>query len=365
VDAFARGLRALTGRRHPIALLAGTVATWLLALSLAYLQADPRLWVRAEGAGSRVERAPIESQRRTRALKAGAEPALSATLARMIIGRVFLAALLLVSGACLGGDEVRANASYDERAAQPAQRALIDEQLSRFVVEPAPPARVFFLGFAGYGEQKVFAEEIKLAAQRVGERYGSTTRTLLLINDRRDLTTSPLATHDNLRYALRELARRMNPETDVLFLVLSSHGASNGLIEVSNTGMEPLGLGPASLDLLTREAGIRMRVIVVSACFSGAFVKPLANNETIVLTAASKSRSSFGCSDDRHLTWFGEAFFQDSLPGAPTLREAFDTTRELVRSRERALHARASQPQSYFGPVVESRLAEIEAARRQ
>ncbi|HUQ10324.1 MAG TPA: C13 family peptidase [Steroidobacteraceae bacterium] len=284
----------------------------------------------------------------------------------MIPGRILLVALLLLGGACVGGEERRStHASHDELAAQPAQHALIDEQLSRFVVDPAPPGRVFFLGFAGYGEQKVFAEEIKLAARRVGERYGSTARTLLLINDRRDLTTMPLATHDNLRYSLRELARRMNPETDVLFLVLSSHGARNGMIEVSNTGMEALGLSPASVDLLTREAGIRMRVVVVSACFSGAFVEPLANNDTVVLTAASRSRSSFGCSDDRHLTWFGEALFQDALPGASTLREAFKTTRGLVRVRERKLRATASQPQSYFGPVVESRLAEIEAARRQ
>lgn len=241
------------------------------------------------------------------------------------------------------------------------QRALIDEALAKFGVDPSPPARVFFLGFAGYGAERVFAEEIKLAAQSVGARYGSATRTLLLINDRRDLTTHPLATHDNLRYALRELGRRMNPESDVLFLVLSSHGAENAMIEVSNTGMEPLGLSPTSVEIMTREAGIRNRVIVVSACFSGAFVEPLANDATIVLTAASKTRASFGCSDERHLTYFGEAFFQDALPGATSLREAFETTRVTIRKRERAERVKSSQPQSHFGAEMEARLAQIEA----
>ncbi|HEX6636342.1 MAG TPA: C13 family peptidase [Steroidobacteraceae bacterium] len=244
-----------------------------------------------------------------------------------------------------------------------AQRALIDATLAGFAVEPAPPARVFFLGFAGSGAERVFAEEVKLAAQRVGERYGSSARTLLLINDRRDLTTYPLATHDNLRYALWRMGQRMDPASDVLFLVLSSHGARNAMIEVSNTGMEPVGLEPAIVERFTREAGIRLRVVVVSACFSGAFVEPLANDDTIVLTAASKSRTSFGCSDQRHLTYFGEAFFQDALPGAPTLRAAFDTTRREIRARERAEHVRSSQPQSHFGPAVEARLAQIEKAR--
>jgi hypothetical protein len=286
----------------------------------------------------------------------------------MIIIRYLLAAILL-SSVCLGGEEVgeaagairgEVRAAYDDHT---TQHALIDQQLARFVVEPGPPGRVFFLGFAGYGGQKVFAEEIKLAAHRVGERYGSSPRTLLLLNDHRDLTTWPLATHDNLRYALREIGRRMNPGTDVLFLVVSSHGDRNGLIEVSNTDMEPLGLAPTTVNAFMREAGIRMRVVVVSACFSGAFVDPLANDDTIVLTAASKSRSSFGCADDRNLTWFGEAFFQDSLPGAPDLRAAFDATRTLVRARERGMRARPSQPQSYFGAGVETRLAEIAAVQ--
>ena len=273
--------------------------------------------------------------------------------------RILFIALMACAGAAAAQGVVAAS---DEVT---AQRARLDEALARFVVEPAPPARVFFLGFAGYGEERVFAEEIKLAARQVAERYGSATRSLLLINDRRDLTTHPLATHDNLRYALRELGRRMDPASDVLFLVLSSHGARNGMIEVSNTGMEPVGLSPRGLDLLISEAGIRLRVIVVSACFSGAFVEPLANNDTVVLTAASRTRPSFGCSDDRHLTYFGEAFFRDALPGAATLRHAFESARDDIRRRERAEGMKASQPQSHFGPVMESRLAEIEAVWRE
>ena len=69
------------------------------------------------------------------------------------------------------------------------QRALIDAQVARFSSEPDPRGRVYFLGFAGVGEERVFAEEIKLAAQRVGEKYGSSTRSVLLLNDRRDLAT--------------------------------------------------------------------------------------------------------------------------------------------------------------------------------
>lgn len=242
------------------------------------------------------------------------------------------------------------------------QRALIDAQIARFPAEPGSGARMYFLGFAGYGEERVFAEEIKLAARVVGDNYGSASRSVLLLNDRRDLTTYPPATEASLRYALSALSRVMNREEDVLFLALSSHGSPDATIDVSNEGMEPQPLGALTLAELLAESGIRWKVIVVSACFAGAFIPPLADNHTIVLTAASKRRTSFGCSDTRELTYFGEAFYRDSLPGSTQLRAAFETAKREIRRREKEEDVRASQPQGYFGPLMEQKLQAIEQA---
>jgi len=246
-----------------------------------------------------------------------------------------------------------------------AQRDLIDAQIARFPADASSGAHVYFLGFAGVGEERVFAEEIKLAARVVGDNYGSTSRSVLLLNDRRDLTTYPLATESSLRYALNALGRVMNRDEDVLFLALSSHGARDATIDVSNEGMEPQPLGAATLAEMLADSGIRWKVIVVSACFSGAFVGPLADNHTIVLTAASKSRTSFGCSDTRFLTYFGEAFYRDSLPGATQLRGAFDAAKQIIRRREKEEDMRASQPQGYFGPLMEEKLRTFGQSRVQ
>lgn len=239
------------------------------------------------------------------------------------------------------------------------QRARIDAVVAQFPPATSDNPRVFFLGFASFGEERVFAEEIKLAAANVGARFGSTPRTLLLVNDRRDRESFPLATHEALAYSLGALARVMDPERDVLFLALSSHGSSNGMIEVSDVGMEPTGLGPKRLKLLLAQAGIRWRVVVVSACFSGAFIKPLADDQTIVITASRRDRTSFGCSDQRDLTYFGEAFYRDALPFTHTLRDAFQHANTLVREREKQERVKPSQPQSHFGPLLEARLPEL------
>ena len=97
-------------------------------------------------------------------------------------------------------------------------RASTRPSTRRAVVRRFPT--VFFVGFAGYAEQRVFAEEIKLAARVVGERYGSEKRSIFLINDRRSLDAQPLASPTALRHALRSLARKMNTRRDVLFLAL-------------------------------------------------------------------------------------------------------------------------------------------------
>ena len=258
---------------------------------------------------------------------------------------------------------VSAGATSGEAApGHDAQFALIDATIAGFPPQQDGRTEVYFLGFAGYGEQRVFAEEIKLAAQRVGEKFGSAPRTLMLINDRRDLTTYPRASGIALAHALGGLSRVMNRAEDVLFLAFSSHGSPDATIEVSNVDVRPRGLAAEDVANLLRDSGIRWQIVVVSACFSGTFLPPLARDESIVITAASKRRSSFGCSDDRDLTYFGEAFYRDSLPAAHDLRAAVDATRRVVRRREREEGMRASHPQSFFGPLMESKLAELGAA---
>jgi hypothetical protein len=215
---------------------------------------------------------------------------------------------------------------------------------------------VFFVGFAGVGSQKVFAQEIKLAARVVGQRFGSGARQLLLINDHRDVDSYPLASVSGLRYALAGIAARMDLQRDILFLALSSHGSEEPLLSVSNGTLPLEQLGADELAAALRDAGIRWRVIVISACYAGAFIEPLKDPDTVLITAAAADRTSFGCSDDRDLTYFGEAFYRDALPRAMSLQDAFALTRAAIATRERSEHVTASDPQAWFGARIAQRL---------
>jgi hypothetical protein len=240
-----------------------------------------------------------------------------------------------------------------------SQPARIDAAVD--AVAPASDAApaLFFVGFAGFAEQRVFAEEIKLAAHVVGERYGSQLREILLVNDRRSLEAHPLASTTGLRYALRRLATKMNVERDILFLALSSHGSENSL-SVSNGTLTLQDLTADELASALENSGIKWRVIVISACHAGSFIDELRNPDTIVITAAAADKTSFGCSDDRDLTYFGEAFYRDALPTAKSLREAFGQAKAEIGAREKRENATASSPQAFFSAEAERYLAAVE-----
>ncbi len=228
--------------------------------------------------------------------------------------------------------------------------------------EPGRPD-VFFLGFAGVGEQKVFAEEIKLSERVVSVRYGAAGRTLLLVNDRRDRETWPLATVHGLRRALARVGQRMDRSEDVLFLMLTSHGSAEPSLSVSN-GTWPLDqLDAKALRSALEESHIKWRIVVISACHSGAFIEPLADENTIILTSAAKDRTSFGCSDDRDVTDFGIAFIRDALPDAVSLSAAFDRATQALAERERREGLTASLPQAQFGRAISAHWERIEAER--
>jgi hypothetical protein len=239
------------------------------------------------------------------------------------------------------------------------QQARIDDELDRISKLPHAAHSMYFVGFAGYGEQRLFSEEISLAEKRVGERYGVGGRSILLVNDQRNTEQRPLASEPALRYTLEGLGEMMGPD-DVLFLALSSHGSEDGSISVSNVGRAPAELSANALADMLKDAKIPWKVIVISACYAGGFIDALRDEHTIVLAAAAQDRTSFGCADDRDLTYFGEAFYRDSLPHATGLRAAFDAARQAIARREKQEQVEASDPQAYYGKQMEAKLATLE-----
>lgn len=238
------------------------------------------------------------------------------------------------------------------------QRERIDAALAALAPQRAGTIDLYVVGFAGDGSERVFAQEVGYAAALFGQRFGATGRTLVLANDLRDPQARPLATLAGLRHALTGLARIMDPDEDLLLLWLSSHGSEHPELFVHLPPLRPAQIDPQTLRAALDEAGIRWRIVVISACYSGGFIDALADDSTLVITAARADRESFGCGPDAEITWFGRAFLVEALNAVADPIQAFELARRRIDAWEREAGFTSSLPQLRSAPLLEIRLAQ-------
>ena len=208
----------------------------------------------------------------------------------------------------------------------------------------------------------MFRKEAELARQVFSARYDAASRSLLLVNDIHDRRSYPLATYDNLRYAVKQVARRMDLRRDTLVLMLTSHGNDTDGIAITNGRLPEDALSPKDVRKILDESHIRWRVVVVSACYSGIFIPVLKSDTTLVMTAADAHHSSFGCDDTRDLTWFGEALLKDVMPHACSLDDAYRDMAGIIDKRETEEGEIHSNPRLFEGARIREKLRDLDAA---
>lgn len=222
----------------------------------------------------------------------------------------------------------------DLEAALYSQRKLLDAALGKLAPRDPSKINLYLLALAGDGSQEVFHREVRFVQDMFDRQYGTAGRSLALINSRTTMASTPLATRTSLREALAALAGRMDLEQDILFLFLTSHGAEDHELVIASGGMDLPALPAAELGAMLKEYGLRWKVIVVSACYSGGFIDSVKDEHTLVITAARRDRQSFGCADDSDFTYFGRAFFKEALPQSHSFSEAFGKAEGLIREWE-------------------------------
>jgi|GEM_PF-1110018 len=210
-------------------------------------------------------------------------------------------------------------------------------------------AEAKIVAFGLFGDQSVFESEAKGAAQIVASHFGGNP-----VIVRANTKSSGEATSETLAATLQSAAKAMNVENDILFLILTSHGSRTGLAVKTPSHLEVL--SPLDLFTMLDRTQVRHRIVIVSACYSGIFIPPLADPDTLVITAADADHPSFGCRNGNAWTYFGDAFFNMALRRTANLRDAFALASAAIRKREMQNHLDPSNPQIAGGENIERML---------
>lgn len=235
------------------------------------------------------------------------------------------------------------------------QPRLLDERLAALEAGQRGKPEIFFLGIAG-SEEGVFMREVIAVERLFKDRYATAGHSLLLVNNPATAREFPFANRETLARALRRIGERMNGEEDLLFLFLTSHGTSDKRFSIRLRPFAFHDFTPQTLHAALDEANIARKVIVISSCYSGAFIPALADANTLVITAAAADRNSFGCNADNDRTDFGLAYFDEALRETRSFTGAFERARAAIARREAAEDIHPSLPQIAGGDALRAQL---------
>jgi Peptidase C13 family len=80
--------------------------------------------------------------------------------------------------------------------------------------------------------------------------------------------------------------------------------------------------------------GQTIKLFTQATHYSGGFIDKVKDDTTLVITAARHDRQSFGCADENDFTYFGRAFFKESLPKSRSFHDAFRSAEKLIKDWE-------------------------------
>lgn len=162
----------------------------------------------------------------------------------------------------------------------------------------------------------------------------------------RDVSIEPASLE---RILQRIAALRPGPGERCLIFI-TSHGHHGEGVWLGDLGEY---LRPAALSqALSQGCASAPTVVIVSACYSGAFAGgEMRAPNRIILTAARSDRPSFGCQANRTYTVFDECLLS-TLQVATTWRNEYQQNSACVRQHEQELKVQPSQPQAVFGAMV-------------
>jgi hypothetical protein len=216
-------------------------------------------------------------------------------------------------------------------------------------------SQIFVVSIAAGGSQAVFGREAESVRDMFARRWGKSASSLLLSNAADHLEKVPMANRDNLAEGLAAIGQRFDPASDTALIFLTAHGAPDSTLQTDLPNA--FGLKPIDATFLAEslnKSGITRRIVIVSACFSGTWIPPLASPDTIVITASSATRTSFGCDDRRQYTFFGTALLGGPLAQGGSLREAYDRLQSEIGEQESRLMLEPSIPMYSVGVRMES-----------
>src|SRR4051812_45513678 len=162
---------------------------------------------------------------------------------------------------------------------RPGQGQRIQSALAK--LQPQRPGVVdAYVVVAALDAAPVFGREAREAGRVLARRFDAEGRTLVLAHDEGPDKADAEATPAGLAEALDSVATKMDRAEDVLVLYTTSHGSPDAGLNFRDPVLGEAVIAPIQLAAMLDHAGVKNRLIILQACFSGQFVPALRGPST-------------------------------------------------------------------------------------
>lgn len=272
--------------------------------------------------------------------------------ARFMLAPLAFAAVALPPAA--SGTADQATTSEDARRIEQALASL----------QPQRPGVIdAYVIVAALDTDPVFGREAREAGRVLAERFGSAGRTIVLAEDEGDDRAQAAGTPNHVKLALDRAAALMDRREDVIILYTTSHGTPRAGINYKDAARGSGVITPEQLATMLAAHAFQNRLIILQACFSGQFIPALAGPGTVIATASSATRSSFGCTPGNDWTFFGHALVNQAMRKPDTFVRQFRRAFVTIYGWEKKLDMQTSNPEISIGSETAGWLSALDARR--
>jgi len=266
--------------------------------------------------------------------------------------------------ACLFALLVATDAPARQDGVAPADRVEDERRLQAALahLQPQRSGTVdAYVVVAALDADPVFNREAREAGRVLASRFDAAGRTVVLANDEGGDRGDAVATPDDLARALTSVGALMNRDEDVLILYTTSHGSPKAGLNFRDPARGAAVIAPAQLAAMLDKAGAKNRLVILQACFSGQFVPTLEAPRTVIATASSSMKSSFGCTAGNDWTFFGYALINQAMRQPDSFVRQFRRAFVTIIGWEQRLQIESSSPQISVGAETAGWLAALDA----
>ena len=241
-------------------------------------------------------------------------------------GFVIAAMVMFLAGCATSPYQGDGKVKSDELLA--AQFSFAEETLAR-----EPPPRLIYAGFAMHSQSKAFRSDV-LTAEKIALLADPSAVIFKLGNPALGQDADwPFATSENIEKVLTKVGGLARPQ-DKVMLLFSTHGNVD-LLGINFSARDYPSVNSAFINKATAALRGKQVLMVLSACHSGSFLKPLSGPTRIVLAAAAADKSSFGCRFQSTNTYFIDALFNQSGLPERSITQLMESAKVDVDLREK------------------------------